>query len=304
MSISSPTRENPTPAASTASRHRASSSATAADPASARRMGMGVVPERVPCVVKLAQETRLARGPLAEDEEGRRNAEPVEDLDQPPRVDGIRPVVERQRDAPGIPLARAAAATSPHSCEAGQRPPNRRSLGPSSTACQALRMPRWGLVAAGTAVFLGVTSQILVPSLGEREIEERLTAGGGEADVTLGAFPAARLLFSDGERFEVEASDLELALDPSDEVFERLDGFSIVEISIADSKAGPIELERFELTRDGGPIPPQRRRHHVGQLAGRLRDRGGHPRRRSGDVALDLFGIETDYVCRSTSTCS
>ena len=36
-------------------------------------------------------------------------------------------------------------------------------------------------------------------------MEDRLTAGGGSADVTLGSFPAVRLLFSDGERFEVDA---------------------------------------------------------------------------------------------------
>ncbi len=87
-------------------------------------------------------------------------------------------------------------------------------------------MYRWGLVAGGLLVFLAVASQILVPSLGERKIEERLTEGGGSAEVTLGAFPAARLLFSDGERFEVSARDLDLELDRREQVFERLDGFS------------------------------------------------------------------------------
>jgi hypothetical protein len=157
-------------------------------------------------------------------------------------------------------------------------------------------MPRWGLIAAGVAVFLAVASQILVPSFGEREIERRLTAGGGEADVTLGAFPAARLLVGDGERFEVEAHDLELALDPSVKVFERLDGFAIVDISIADSKAGPIDLERFELTREGGP---SYRLSAAGSTStSALVDYGIESAAPSGglaSIALDLFGIETDY---------
>ena len=99
-----------------------------------------------------------------------------------------------------------------------------------------------------------MASQVLIPSLGERRVEDRLTEGGGSAEVTLGAFPAARLLFSDGERFEVDARDLDLDLDEEVEVFDRLDGFSIVDVSIEDSVAGPFELESVRLTRDGeGP---------------------------------------------------
>jgi hypothetical protein len=110
---------------------------------------------------------------------------------------------------------------------------------------------RWGIIVAGVVVFVLIASQVLIPSLGERRVEDRLTEGGGSAEVTLGAFPAARLLFSDGERFEVEARDLELELDQEVRVFDRLDGFSIVEISIEDSIAGPFELASFRLTRDG-----------------------------------------------------
>ena len=115
-------------------------------------------------------------------------------------------------------------------------------------------MPRWGILVAGVAIFVVVASQILVPSLGERRVEDRLTERGGSAEVTLGAFPAARLLFSDGERFEVEARDLDLALDQEARVFDRLDGFSLVEVSIEDSVAGPFELDSFRLSReDEGP---------------------------------------------------
>jgi hypothetical protein len=111
---------------------------------------------------------------------------------------------------------------------------------------------RWALIASAVVVFLLVASQLLIPRLGERQVEDRLTAGGGEADVTIGAVPALRLLFSDGERFEVRAHDL--ALDPNEldqGVFDRLDGFGIVDVAIADSTAGPFDLHSFNLTRDG-----------------------------------------------------
>ncbi len=110
-------------------------------------------------------------------------------------------------------------------------------------------MNRWGIVAAGTVVFVVVAAQLLIPNLAEREVEQRLTESGGQAQVTLGAIPAARLLFGDGERFEVVARDLALDLDEEPAVFERLDGFGVVDIAIDDFRAGPFSLERFSLTR-------------------------------------------------------
>lgn len=115
-------------------------------------------------------------------------------------------------------------------------------------------MYRWGIAIAGLIVFALVATQVMVPSFAEREVEDRLTEGGGTADVTIGAVPAVRLLFSDGERFEVDARDLHLDVDEELRVFERLDGFSRVDVTIADSSAGPIALSEFELHRDGpGP---------------------------------------------------
>lgn len=111
-------------------------------------------------------------------------------------------------------------------------------------------MNRWGLAIAGITVFAGVALQIILPELGERRVESRLTTGGGTAEVRLGAVPALRLLFSDGERFEVVASDLDLELDQREGVFDRLDGFGAVDVSIADSTAGPFRLDTFRLTRD------------------------------------------------------
>jgi hypothetical protein len=110
------------------------------------------------------------------------------------------------------------------------------------------------MIAAGVVVFVLVASQILIPPLGAHRVEDRLEAGGGTADVTIGAVPALRLLFGDGERLEVDAHDLDLPLDRDLHVFDDLDGFGIVDVSIANSHAGPFDLTSFSLTRDGsGP---------------------------------------------------
>jgi hypothetical protein len=69
------------------------------------------------------------------------------------------------------------------------------------------------------------------------------------AEVTLGAVLALRLLFGDGERLQVRAHDLDLPLDSQQRVFSKLDGFEIVDVAIADSKAGPFELSDLSLTR-------------------------------------------------------
>lgn len=157
---------------------------------------------------------------------------------------------------------------------------------------------RWGLAAASVVVFLLVAGQILIPSIGERKVEDRLTEGGGTADVTLGAFPAARLLFGDGERFEVDARDLELGLDRDERVFDRLDGFSIVDVSISDSTAGPFELTDFELNRNGeGPYTLTT---DATTTPTALVDYGVEgldlPGGGLADLALDFLGIDTNVV--------
>ena len=110
-------------------------------------------------------------------------------------------------------------------------------------------MSRPGIVVVGVVVSALVASQVLIPPLGESRVEKRLEAGGGTAEVTLGAVPALRLLFGDGERLQVRAHDLDLPLDSQQRVFSNLDGFGIVDVAIADSKAGPFELSDLSLTR-------------------------------------------------------
>ena len=158
---------------------------------------------------------------------------------------------------------------------------------------------RWGIVIAGTIVFLLVASQILVPVFGERAIENRLTENGGTADVTLGSVPAFRLLFGDGERFEVHANGINLDLDPNEQVLEQLDGFRTVDITMANSKAGPIELQNFDLHRDGSG--PYELTATGDTSASDLVDAGvnGIDMPAAGglaSMAMDLLGIDTDFV--------
>jgi hypothetical protein len=112
-------------------------------------------------------------------------------------------------------------------------------------------MPRWAILTGAVVLVVLVGSQLLLPGVASRAVEDRLTEGGGSADVTLEAVPALRLLFTDGDTFEVDAVDLDLDLDEDLDVFERLDGFADVGISIDDSRAGPFQLDAFDLHRDG-----------------------------------------------------
>ena len=112
-------------------------------------------------------------------------------------------------------------------------------------------MPRWALAVTAAVVVVLAASQLFVPEIAERQTEDRLEAGGGTASVSLSAFPALRLLFDDGSRFQARASGLDLDLNQRVNVLDRLDGFSEVDVLIDDLVAGPLEISRFQLTRDG-----------------------------------------------------
>jgi hypothetical protein len=110
---------------------------------------------------------------------------------------------------------------------------------------------RWAIAVIATVVVVLVGSQLLIPPIAERQTEDRLTAGGGDASVSLSGFPALRLLFDDGSRFEARGSGLDLDLNQRVDVLDRLDGFSEVDVLIDDLVAGPLEVSSFQLTREG-----------------------------------------------------
>jgi len=108
-------------------------------------------------------------------------------------------------------------------------------------------------IVAGVVALLFLVSQLAIPPIVEDEVAERLTENGGSADVDVSAFPALRLLASDGKRIEVRARDLRVDLErPDPKAFEKLDGFGEVDVSVVDSRAGPFRIERFSIERDGG----------------------------------------------------
>ena len=115
---------------------------------------------------------------------------------------------------------------------------------------------RIAAIVGAAIVLLLVLTQIFLPGIGEGAIEDRLTEGGGVADVSLGATPAARLLWGDGDHLEIRATglDLDVDLDEDPQVFKDLDPFGDVEIVLNDSRAGPVDVDSFVLTRAGdGP---------------------------------------------------
>jgi hypothetical protein len=117
-------------------------------------------------------------------------------------------------------------------------------------------MPRWPWIAALVLLALLVVSQFVIPPLVEHRIEGRLTDGGGSADVSVSAFPAARLLLGDGSRISVRGDGLDVGLEePGAGVFDKLDGFDHVDVSLRDFRAGPFAVSTFDLTRSTSSAP-------------------------------------------------
>jgi hypothetical protein len=99
-------------------------------------------------------------------------------------------------------------------------------------------------------------AQLVIPPIAEKRIEDRLTAAGGTADVSMSAFPAVRLLFGDGSRISVTGTGLDLTEEQeSGEVFSNLDGYDRVSVELEDFRAGPFALGSFDLSRPGPAAP-------------------------------------------------
>jgi hypothetical protein len=113
-------------------------------------------------------------------------------------------------------------------------------------------MPRIAATTAGVLALLLLVSQLVLPWLAEGEVEDRLEDRGGDASVSLSAFPALRLLFDDGDSFNVTGEGLRLDPQRRLEAFERLDGFDEVSIRLDKLEAGPLELDSFVLERRSG----------------------------------------------------
>jgi len=149
-----------------------------------------------------------------------------------------------------------------------------------------------------TSMLIGITilvlvsalvgAQLVVPTIGERQIEERLTEGGGDASVNLSATPAARLLLGDGDRIEVRGSNLELELVTDEpQVLDRLDGFGEVDVGLEDFQAGPFAVASFEMSREGEE--PYSVRSESSTTAAELVDYGAEALGLAGGSVLRFF---------------
>jgi hypothetical protein len=128
-------------------------------------------------------------------------------------------------------------------------------------------MRRFAIGLAVGVVALLVLSQLLLPPFLEERVAGRLTEDGGSADVSLRAFPAVRLLWGDGERFQVRARDLTFVPGRGEQVFNRLDGFEEVRVEVNGLEVEGVDASRFTLTRlrSGDPYRLSMR----GQVSGR-----------------------------------
>jgi hypothetical protein len=113
------------------------------------------------------------------------------------------------------------------------------------------------LVAAGLA-----GAQLVIPRIAQARIRERLTAGGGEAEVAIRAVPASRLLRNQGDGIVVRGRGLVIGLasgegEPgapgptSSPGLTALDGFTDVDIELVDFRTGPFSVSAFVLSRAG-----------------------------------------------------
>ncbi len=110
------------------------------------------------------------------------------------------------------------------------------------------------LIAALTLLIIAVVAQVVVPRIGERQIERRLAENGGDAFVVIEALPALRLLRRSGDRLMVRGRGLEIGMsgDGQSGGLSALDGFGEVDIVLREFVTGPFAVNDFALTRSGG----------------------------------------------------
>lgn len=114
-------------------------------------------------------------------------------------------------------------------------------------------MRRAAIVILAVLAVAIVASELFLPGFAARRAEDRLTRGGGTAEVTVEALPAVRLLFGDGDRIVARARNVNLpAVELSDKLLDRLDGFDEVDIELRNADAVPFRLHLASLTRKEG----------------------------------------------------
>jgi hypothetical protein len=97
-------------------------------------------------------------------------------------------------------------------------------------------------------VLLALGSQVAIPAYVSSRVEDRLTAHGGSAHVTVHAVPALQLIKGSGQSIDVTGEDLTLDVPRAAEL-DKLDGFDQVHVDITRARTGPFTVRRLRLDR-------------------------------------------------------
>jgi hypothetical protein len=112
---------------------------------------------------------------------------------------------------------------------------------------------KWVLAVLAVLIIAAVATQIILPRVGENQVEDRLTKEGGTAEVDIEAVPAIRLLFDDGDKLTVRAREVEIPVtDIQGKSFKEFDGFDEVDVRLTISQIGPFFAEAVSITRGEG----------------------------------------------------
>jgi hypothetical protein len=105
----------------------------------------------------------------------------------------------------------------------------------------------------GVVLLVLVLSQLLLPPIAASKIEHKLTQDGGNAQASVHAFPALRLLWQHGDSIDVTGSGLTVPLGTGQQhVLKKLDNFGAAHIHLTDVSSGPFKTQSFSLDKQSG----------------------------------------------------
>lgn len=115
---------------------------------------------------------------------------------------------------------------------------------------------RLAAAAAATLAVAALASQLVIPSVAEDRLRDRLATVGAVSNVDVSATPAVKMLFGSVDRAAVEMYDASLdgAADLDPEMIARLDGVQEVDARIDRLRAGPIDVDEVRLIKDGDSL--------------------------------------------------
>lgn len=115
---------------------------------------------------------------------------------------------------------------------------------------------RLAAAAAATLALAALASQLLIPSVAEDRLRDKLATVGAVSSVDVSATPAVKMLFGSVDRAAVEMYDASLdgASDLDPDMLAKLDGVQEVDAEIGRLSAGPIDVDEVRLVKDGDSL--------------------------------------------------